>query len=446
MKSKSTYLVLLLLYTPLCVAVSTQFNSIFQIDPGSEKVLLQNNIFERDIYNGIGVQDESGMPLNQLLAEYAVSYQGEVGTCPHKWSNGKCEYITRWWVWWQFPCASEGRYRLKVLYNGSTIGEDDFSPTRFTPVIEDILVSDSIQPKLLGDEFASKEMPTIEAEGTYVFSIVMGEAGNQKQCRILLPDTTVKLTNTITPGSGGHAHFSNANELGTGVYSPLNASDILDPDTPETRNTVIEGKSLSNGVFYAFYTAGELGVNETITVEARRDATDTDPDERKSEVVTKTLDIKAPNLVEMPQGSADGQFYFSYGGTCVHNPTARWVVPGMKSRLVLLDAFYKYKFGHRLSFNDGSVKFGGAFDNKDNGGRESLCHQSHRRGNDIDVNTVDENSVNVRNELYIYEYVVDGVTKAKSIKRIDYIDQLSNQLGLERVVEKNSIHYRYINY
>lgn len=353
------------------------------------------------------------------------------------WSNGWCQESTSWTVWWTYPCASEGRYRIKVLFNGSLVGQDEFSPTRYTPVIYGVAAKDSISPKLLGDNFASKYMQTINPESTLVFVQVAGIAGNKQQCLTPLPDATVKISNTITPSSGGHDHFSSNNELGTGTYTPLGSSDILDPGNLATNGTVIEGKSLSDGSFYTFYTAGDFGVNETLTVEARRDATTID-DERKSDPVTYTIDIKAPNLVELPEGILDGQFSFRYGGSCVHNPTARWVVSGLKTRLIIMDALYKNKFGHRLSFNDASVKFGGVFDNGKNGGRDSLCHKSHRRGNDIDVNSADEIKENIRT----VEYLDNKVSRP----RLLFVTDLAEKLGLKKVREEGSIHYRYINY
>lgn len=473
-KSNAISLALLLLfYVPTCLAVTTQFDHLFQSDTVSNRVLLQNNLFERDTYSNIGVQltlsdvydvdenyiipvgstwtwqlyrteDETGAAVNQLLSDYSISYQGEVDGCTDYWSNGKCGTRTKWWLWWGFPCAGEGRYKIKVLFNGGDIGESDFIPTRYTPVIHDVqFTNESIRPKLPGDNFASKYMSTIEADGTYVVTLVKGVAGNQKQCLISLPNTTVKLSNTITPGSGGHAHFSSNNELATGSYGALFPDDKVDPDTPDTYGTVIEGKTHSDGIYFAFYEAGEFGVKEAVTVEARRDATPIHP-KLKSEPITKTIDIKAPDLVEMPQGVADGEFKFNNGTTCNHNPTARWVVPQMKSRLLLLDALYKNKFGHRLSFNDASVKFGGKFDNNTGteenpkpGGRDSLCHQSHRRGNDIDVNSADENNENIRTESYLENDI--------PFTRLEYVTTTAIKLGLEKVVE-GPIHYRYINY
>lgn len=459
-KRKFISITLLMLVTPVCFALSTSFNNLFQVQPDYTSTSLQNGIFDRDIHDGIGVdvsisdyhntkgeyeipvgsvwtwqflriENEKGLPVNQLLTEFSDTYEGQVGDCPFQWSTGDCKAIIGWKYWWRYPCATEGKYRLRVLFNGEQIGEGDFSPSRFTPEIDNVWINEpAIQP-----EFKAYN---IDGESTEIYVQVVGVAGPDKQCRQSLPDAIVKLTNTITPNTGGHEHFSDENELGTGEYIPFSSKDILDPDTPKTNKTVIEGEINSTGIFFTEYKAGEFGVNETITLEARRDATDTDL-ERKSKEATETLDIKVSNLAVMPEGSEDGQFKFVFGGTCAHNPEARWVIPGMKSRLVLLDSFYRSKFGSRLSFNDASLKFGGMFDNGDNGGRDSSCHQSHRRGNDIDVNQVDEGGVNIRTREYAGE---NGEVRT----RIYYIADKARQFGLEQVPENNSIHYRYMNY
>lgn len=117
----------------------------------------------------------------------------------------------------------------------------------------------------------------------------------------------------------------------------------------------------------------------------------------------------------------------------------------MKSRLVVLDAMYKAKFGHRLSFNDASLKFGGVIDNNTGskekpkpGGRDSICHVSHRRGVDIDVNKTDEGKLNVVEEIIEINgerYLIE-----------DYINDVAVRLGLKRIEEKSSIHFRHIGY
>ena len=109
----------------------------------------------------------------------------------------------------------------------------------------------------------------------------------------------------------------------------------------------------------------------------------------------------------------------------------------MRERLAILTSAYEAKFGNRLSFNDASINFGGVFDNKNNTGRDNLCHQSHRQGNDIDLNQWDEKG----ESLYMKDYSLNGVFKS----RLRFVTRFAKKLGLVKVVE-GPIHYRYINY
>ncbi|MDA3869405.1 MAG: hypothetical protein PF589_05560, partial [Gammaproteobacteria bacterium] len=236
---------LLMLFTPACFALSTSFNNLFQVQPDYTEVLLQNNIFDRDTHDGIGVdvsisdylnakgeyeipigslwtwqflrvENEEGLPVNQILTELNVTYEGQVGDCPFQWSTGDCEAIIAWKYWWRYPCASEGKYRLIVFFNGEEIGKDDFSPSRFTPEIDNVWINhDSIQPEL--------KAYNIDGESTEIYVQVVGISGPEKQCRQSIPDAIVKLTNIIKPNTGGHEHFSDENELGTGEYIPFSS-------------------------------------------------------------------------------------------------------------------------------------------------------------------------------------------------------------------------------
>jgi len=442
---------------------------------------LQNTLFNRDTYDGIGsrvwisggydedfnyivpvgstwtwylyrIEDEKGNAVNQLLSEYPITYQGEVGSCKTSWSNGWCTESTNWAVWWTYPCASEGRYRIKVLFNGNLVGEDEFSPSRYKPFIYARGSKETIRPKVTKND--------TNAETTDVQILIRGVAGKEQQCTAPIYDATVRFTNTIVEeveSADGHAHFTSNNEIGTGEYIKSFATDVLNPDSDfdATKNTSIEGKTNSNGFYQTKYKAGDFGIRETVTIEVTRDATDIHPEltlESKEKPVqgeesdTYTLDIKIPDLIPMKEGINDGEFLFVYGGSCLHNPTARWVIPSMKSRLVLLDAIYKNKFGHRLSFNDASLPFGGVIDNNTGtelnpkpGGRDSECHVSHRQGIDIDLNRKDEGKINILTETYLLN--------GRDIKRIGYVTKMAELLKLNKIKERDGqIHYRLEGY
>lgn len=456
-------LLLIFFYTSSSFALSSRYNNLYQRLGSGFLQPVKNQVFERDIYDTFGagfsilgrydldgnysvpvgatwiwqvyqIADRQGNSVNNLLTESFVRYEGEVGGCTSLWSTGQCIEAAGWTLNVNAPCLKEGLYNLKILYNGTAIGENDFYPTPFKPVVT-FSAPDSTTPILKGDNFASKYMPTIDGETFLVYAKVEGKVGSS-QCLTRLPNATVRLTNTIKTGSAGHEHFSSNNEPGTGSYIALTNAEVVNPDGIDTNTTVIEGKTSESGYFFAGFSTGHFGIIENMQLDVKREASPLYPEDIVLPVIHE-MQIKTPNLIEMPQGIADGQFFFSFGGSCKHNPTARWVVPEMKSRLEKLDAYYKNKFGHRISFNDASTQFGGVFDNGSNAGRDSLCHESHRRGNDIDLNQLDEKG----QSLYTKDYNENGTHKS----RLKYITKISEKFDLIKV-EEGPIHYRYINY
>lgn len=475
-KSGKIYIVLLvLLYSSTCLGVTTQYNKLTQRLGSGSLVAVKNEIFNRDSYDtfGSGVSfsntidlqgkysipigskwtwqiyqfaDEQDNPVNKLFSASSITYQGAVGGCPNLWSTGECKKAAGWALYWPAPCLAEGRYRLKVLFNGSVVGQDEFYPTQFTPIVT-IEAPDSARPFLKGDTIAIKNMPDISGETFLVKVNVQGKVKSNDQCRAPLPNRIVRLTNTIKAETAGHQHFSSNNEIGTGRYTPFTDTGVLNPDNmPEINDTVIEGKTTELGNFFATFTTGHFGIVETITADVKREASPLYP-ETIVPALTHKLTIKASNLVKLDDVNNGREFIFRYFGSCKHNPTARWVVLGMRERLAILDSAYEGKFGHRLSFNDASLPFGGVMDNSTaedkntgipkTGGRDNLCHKAHRRGNDIDINQNDENNENIRTESYLE----NGIP----YKRLRFITKLAEKLDLEKIVE-GPIHYRYINY
>jgi len=458
------FLLLIFFYSSSSFALSSRYNNLYQRLGGGLLQPVKNQIFERDTYDTFGagfsilgrydldgnysipvgatwtwqvyqIADRQGNAVNSLLTEAFVRYEGKVGSCETLWSTGQCIESAGWTLNVNAPCLKEGLYNLKILYNGTVIGENDFYPTPFKSVVT-FNAPDSTTPILKGDNFASKFMPTIDGETFLVYAKVEGKVGSS-QCITRLSNATVRLTNTIKTGSAGHEHFSSNNEPGTGSYIALTNAEVINPDSADTNGTVIEGKTSENGYFFAGFSTGYFGVIENMQLDVKREASPLYPEDIVVPLIHE-LQIKAPNLIEMSKGTADGQFFFSFGGSCKHNPTARWVVPEMKSRLTKLDNAYEAKFGHRISFNDASTQFGGVFDNGGNAGRDSLCHKSHRRGNDIDLNRVDEN----KQWMELFGYTENGLWKP----RLHFVNTRASFFGLTRVNEKYSIHYRFINY
>jgi hypothetical protein len=111
--------------------------------------------------------------------------------------------------------------------------------------------------------------------------------------------------------------------------------------------------------------------------------------------------------------------------------------------LAKLDQEYRERFTHRISFNDASLQFGGLLDNKtfedDNGtvtggGRDNLCHDSHHRGVDIDVNREDEQFVDMSD----VKFDVNGVDKPIEF----FIKSRATNYGLSDTTTDGYMHLR----
>lgn len=429
-----------------------------QFETDWEGYFIEEGIYERQEYPYVGVYMELGvwrydnpddgdtwqLSLNdvatgQRLASETLVYDGgtdcfvlfgQTSFCGIHVPDDSNKY-------WTYPfymafiseCLQTRDYNLNIEFLGDAMGGSpwEFRPTRFRPEINFVNYNSSLQPELPGDTFGSVPITRQPAESTNISFLVLDDL----ECNVPLEDVDVELTNTITSGTGGHEHFSDPNDPGTGKYESLNAADVFDSAQPH----ILKGKTDAYGRFLTRYTAGEFGISETITIEASRPETDKEP-ELVAQEVEKQLDIKVPGLTEMVPG-LNGDFIFAFKGGCPHNPTARWATPNMKSRLLLLNALYNISFGGNLSFNDASLSYGGVIDNKNSEGRDSHCHQSHRRGIDIDVNAVDSKKVNMKEK---YD-VVNGL----STLRLDLLTKNAKDAGLEIVPEKNSIHYRNIS-
>lgn len=137
----------------------------------------------------------------------------------------------------------------------------------------------------------------------------------------------------------------------------------------------------------------------------------------------------------------DGPIIFADGGTCPHEPYANWFLLSTKDRMIAIAETYFYLTGRKLSLNDSSLKYGGVIDNKHGGGRESDCHISHRRGNDIDLNKADSGEVDMLEailEVDGEQLNVDG----EPYVIINFLTELAARAGGKRHDEE-PIHYRF---
>ncbi len=302
------------------------------------------------------------------------------------------------------------------------VDDRSFRPISFRPEVY-AGAGGPIQPALPGDNFLSGHpLASRPAGETDVKVLVIDQLG----CGERLPDVEVMLANKVQPGSGGHYHIDS--ELpGTGTY----------PDSGKPSITRTTGQQ---GTVQARYRAGKYGLMERIKVVATRSETLTRG--RSSDSLQGAdrpeLDIKVPGLTRVDPAAN----HFRYGNGCKHRDAegkgvGRYVDDDMVSKLIVLNGYYQQWTGNNLSFNDASLPYGGYFDNLNDGGVESGCHYSHRRGIDIDVNSWDwEVEYNLR-------------TSSIKIKGISFpirekLDGLAEKIDLIRILEEDSIHYRII--
>lgn len=127
-----------------------------------------------------------------------------------------------------------------------------------------------------------------------------------------------------------------------------------------------------------------------------------EPDElRLDKRDASEFDIKVPGLVHMAP-SDQNAFVYRYLGGCPHDPpAAQYGTEDLYVRLRALNSYYKSLTGDDLSYNDASLPFGGFFDNEAGGGRDAGCHQSHRRGIDVDINSADKQRASVYQPIVI---------------------------------------------
>ncbi len=349
-------------------------------------------------------------------------------------------------------CLQEHDYALgAVLADGIAPGSPwPFRPTRFEPNVDYVGYSDNISPQLPLDTLLPDNPLPAREGGTASIRVWIND---NLGCNEPLQDVEVKLTNNMTPSSGegtldGHSHFS-TNEPPGGRYLAVSGHETLAEakshtivyDTGSTEKyTVVDsvsGTTNTSGIFNARYKAGIYAGSEAIGVIASRPAASAkeplafDFDERP-------LKIQVPGLINMPKnwGSYDGTsiYKFVFGGTCAHDPEARYVTPTMYEKAVALATAYKVTYGTGLSYNDASLPFGGFFDKPT---RDVKCHFSHRVGIDLDLNSHDLSGLDLHTGLRSY----DGIL----IKGEDAVEKLANLLGMTKV-DEGPIHFRSNEY
>lgn len=282
--------------------------------------------------------------------------------------------------------------------------EKSQTPTSFRPGTPNVSLSpETIEPRL----------PQGNAQDSETDTEFVAVVEDNLDCDRPLDDAEVTVSATIVEESGGHIHFEDADEPGSGRFIEGEQFGDIEIDDDGKAATIV-GSFDDEGSYGVRYQASDLGVKDRLTAIASREL-EVPGGIGVAEAVSEELTIAIEELVDFSDGlwediptptagSGRGSpphpeygFALAYGGSCPHQPPAVWVTPETRAAIIELNAAYSEQFDAGLSFNDASLQFGGKIEDLREGGRDASCHQLHRTGIHIDVNSVDLASTNLWN-------------------------------------------------
>lgn len=271
----------------------------------------------------------------------------------------------------RITCQDPGAYKVETE-TFQEITPYDFQISDFiglSPVV--LSQPKNLTPMLPARTYAQGRLPAVQATSFTMEFEVKDNIG----CNKPVQGKEIELLVTIVPESGSHLENTDPTKAGTGKFTGASPEG----DTGEAHVTLITG---SDGKASATYTAGVYGLKERLQVSST--------DGNNVPVVSsKEFDIKVNGLIALTGFPLLGNFYTS---DCDKNhntgeSTGRlstYVTSSTANKIGMLNFYYETFTGDSLCFNDASLAFGGYFDD----GNDGSCHASHRRGIDIDVNTV----------------------------------------------------------
>lgn len=169
----------------------------------------------------------------------------------------------------------------------------------------------------------------------------------------------------------------------------------------------------------------------------------TNPDTGEELNVMDFLGIQVPGLIGLSHNSDTYGLLGSYNPGCdeEHNDDkdvrrSHYLLPDVKDSVETVSIDYLNRTKGKLIFNDASLSYGGFFDSGDPNDRYSACHVSHRVGNDIDINSIDSLGRDIWFDLH---YGINGAI----VVLITDLDAYADLEGGRRILEGNSIHYRF---
>jgi hypothetical protein len=300
-----------------------------------------------------------------------------------------------------------------------------FRPTRFQPKPSSASVPDNLTPKQFF-AMGTIEIPGEEGEVSVAYHDDLG-------CLQRVEGAEVTVTSTVVGGSNGRLYLADG-ERGTGKFTSLGYNAEVD-DTDEFKSTKIIGDTDENGIFKVLYQAQDHGGNEIIKFEVKLPETEGEPG-FIGESLERDLTISIPGLVEMTTTNAPVGFVYTRPpeNGCPHTPDPRWLTQNSFTRMAVLAELYRLYTGRKLSLNDASLPLGGMIANRKSDGRDARCHVWHRNGVDVDVNQIDISGINMRSEMITRNEV--------SLPVLDFLTRLASSVGGARA-DETPIHYQF---
>lgn len=381
-----------------------------------------------------------------------LSFEGTPVFCNVAIPDDSLEFVIYTFpVFFRAQCVPTRDYLLAGRLNGDLLGGSpyDFTPTEFQVGRFELELSESrISPSApLSQQrgHPRSHAPAISAETTTLEIRAMDGLG----CNQLAPDETITVKSNIVPLSGGHEHFTESDEPGTGQWTDVTPPlDSVSPDQTEFEVTT------PDGLVTAEYTAGSFGVREALNVFGFNEITGEGVHD------SEEVDIRmrgANFLVPLNTSSPAFELRGTFRSTCdkghnldATNRRSHYMSVFGAATAQLLAVMFQEQTGIKLSYNDASLEYGGFFDDG-TGGRNDLgdhCHENHRRGIDVDVNQgfAERASCPSGTTLHTCYLQVPGYPRGR--KAIDVLTDIAvGRLRGYKFIERNpdNIHYRFLD-
>ena len=193
----------------------------------------------------------------------------------------------------------------------------------------------------------------------------------------------------VTPNFGGHDHDNTARLKGT--------------------LSMAQGTTDANGEVKVAFTPPEVAGIHTVRVTCATCS---------NTVVTKEIQVKVPNLVEMLPDTAKPPTYSLVGATANHKSNHWFTTSAGGVLQKVIDAMYKSGWD-TVGVNDGSLSWGGLFDIK---GGWKTPHSEHRKGTEVDLSFNQPNKITKEQKEKTYEKLCNKNNTAFSIQTLWHQD------------------------